>query len=114
MRKNWLELKEKVLGKNYDLSFFFLPEAKMKQLNSLYRKKDYAANVLSFPYSKSEGEILINKTYEKKAGEASYLFIHSLLHLQGLSHGKKMEEEEMKLLKKLYPKKWDRIINGFA
>lgn len=114
MKKNWIELKEKVLGKKYNLSFFFAPEAEMKRLNATYRKKDYAANVLSFPYSKTEGEILINKDYARKTKEATYLFIHSLLHLKGLRHGPKMHKEEAKLLKALHSADWEKIIEKFV
>ena len=52
-------MKEGVLGKNYDLSLVFVSESKSKELNRTYRKKNKPANVLSFPYSKKEGEIFI-------------------------------------------------------
>lgn len=111
MKPSWLKLKNQVLGKKYDLSFSYAKSNEMRRLNKTYRKKDYVANVLSFPLSPNEGEILINKTYQKKDC-ADYLFIHSLLHLKGLKHGKKMEEGETKIMQKLRPKNWEEIMAG--
>lgn len=109
MNNAWLKLKNQVLGKNYDLSFSYAGSDEMRRLNKIYRKKDYAANVLSFPLSLNEGEILINKTYRGK-DYADYLFIHSLLHLKGLKHGQKMDEEETKIMQKIHPRNWKKIM----
>lgn len=110
MNKSWLSIKNKVLGKNYDLSVFFLPGDQMSRLNKIYRKKDYAANVLSFPLEKNSGEILLNKIYRGK-NYADYLFIHSLLHLKGLKHGQKMDRAEIKIMREIHPENWEKIIN---
>lgn len=109
MNKTWLKLKNEILGEKYDLSFSFVASDKMQKLNKIYRKKDYSANVLSFPLSKEEGEILINKTYQGKK-YADYLFIHSMLHLNGLKHGPKMDKEEVEIMKKIHPKNWEKIM----
>ena len=109
MKPFWLKLKNEILGEKYDLSVFFLGNAKMKELNFTYRKKDYPANVLSFPLSENEGEILINKTYRER-DYADYLFIHSLLHLKGLKHGKKMNKKEAEIMQKIHPKNWEKIM----
>ena len=111
MNKNWLKLKNQVLGEKYDLSFSYAGSDEMRRLNNLYRKKDCSANVLSFPLSSNEGEILINKNHRRSA-YADYLFIHSLLHLKGLKHGKKMDEKEAEIMKKIHPKNWEEIINN--
>lgn len=110
MKPSWLKLKNEILGEKYDLSFSYAESDEMRRLNKIYRKKDYSANVLSFPLSKNEGEILINKTYQKK-NYADYLFIHSLLHLKGLKHGRKMDEKEAEIMQKLYPQNWDKIMS---
>ena len=94
MKPSWLKVKNQVLGEKYDLSFSYVESGEMSRLNKLYRQKDYSANVLSFPLSENEGEILINKKYQKNGGLSFYLFIHSLLHLSGLKHSKKMDEKE--------------------
>lgn len=104
LSKTWQKLKDQILGKEYDLSVQFLPGSKMREINKAYRGKDYVANVLSFPLSKSEGEILLNKKYKKNKGYSDYLFLHSLLHLKGFGHGKKMDERELAIMKNLYPK----------
>ena len=110
MKPSWLKVKNQVLGEKYDLSFSYVESGEMSRLNKLYRKKDYSANVLSFPLSGNEGEILINKKYQKNGGLSFYLFIHSLLHLSGLKHGKKMNEKELEIMKEFYPKDYKKIM----
>jgi probable rRNA maturation factor len=100
--------KKKILGSQYQLSLAFVGEARAKQLNQSYRKKDYAPNVLSFPLSAEQGEIIIcpftaNREAHKfslsKEGYIMYLFIHGLLHLKGYDHSDTMDKLEMKYLK---------------
>ncbi len=102
-------MKEEILGKKYDLSVVIADDKLMKKLNATYRKKTKTTNVLSFPLSKTAGEIFINLPLAKKeAREAGlpeknytdYLLIHSLLHLKGYDHGEKMKEEEREIIKK--------------
>lgn len=97
------------LGKKYDLSLVFIGKKKMREFNSKFRQKDYATNILSFPLSKTEGEIFIcPQVAIKEAEKVSYnfdkylkfLFIHGITHLKGFDHGSKMEEEERKTRKK--------------
>jgi ssRNA-specific RNase YbeY (16S rRNA maturation enzyme) len=94
----WKKIKEEVLGKKYELSLIFAGNALLKKLNFKYRKKNKPASVLSFPLSKTEGEIFINLS--QKNHSPLYLFIHALLHLKGLRHSAKMEVQEEKLMKK--------------
>ncbi len=105
----FVRIKDEVLGKDYELSLVFIGSAKSKALNKEYRKKDKPTNILTFPLSKSEGEIFIApkvarkdaKKFDMKENDfIAYLFIHGLLHLKGLKHGDKMEKEEEKLKKK--------------
>ena len=112
MNKDWLKVKNRVLGEKYDLSFSYSESDEMRRLNNLYRQKDYSANVLSFPLSENEGEILINKKYQKNIGLSFYLFIHSLLHLSGLKHSQKMDEKELKIMQEFYPKECEKIMSG--
>ena len=111
MKPSWLKVKNRVLGEKYDLSFSYAEGGEMLRLNKLYRQKDYSANVLSFPLSGNEGEILINKKYQKNGGLSFYLFIHSLLHLSGLKHSKKMDEKETGIMKEFYPKTYKKIMS---
>ena len=113
MNKLWIKVKNQVLGEKYDLSFSYVKIDEMKRLNKIYRKKDYPANVLSFPLSENEGEVLINEKYLKNAGLSFYLFIHSILHLSGLKHSPKMDEKEVEIMKEFYPKDWGEIMSCF-
>ncbi len=79
------------------------------RLNVERRGKSYTPNVLTFPLSDTSGEIFINlreaKRQAKKYGVpyrewTLKLFIHGLLHLEGMSHGDTMENKEQKLVKK--------------
>lgn len=102
----FLELKNKALGEKYELSLVFVGNKKSRSLNRIYRQKDKATNILSFPLSKTSGEIFINlnlakieapkfnRTFQKFVG---YLFIHGLFHLKGMQHGLRMESAEKKL-----------------
>lgn len=75
----------------------------------MLRGKDKSANVLSLPLSKNEGEIYIDLTEARKQAPlykrdfknfVTFLFIHALFHLKGLSHGSRMESEEKKVRRK--------------
>lgn len=100
------------MGKRYDLSFAFLSPAKIRVIYKRTKprrkvgaptkasgKKDHVSNVLSFPLSKTSGEILICKQAAKPY-RVEYLFIHGLLHLKGYKHSDTMEREERRILKK--------------
>lgn len=94
----WRKIKEEVLGKKYDLSIVLADGQLMKRLNRVYRKKNKAASVLSFPLSKKQGEIFIN--LGQKNHSPLFLFIHALLHLKGFKHSAKMKLQEEKLRKR--------------
>ena len=107
-----------ILGTEHELSLVLCGDALARKMNRRYRlpalklrqagKKSYAANVLSFPLSKSEGEIFLNiRAAEREAKRFGVpvrerlilLFAHGCLHLQGRKHGKNMEREEARLVK---------------
>ena len=94
------KIKDAVLGKRYDLSVALIAPAAMRRAMK-YKKVSTkkVSNVLSFPLSKTSGEILICKAAAKPYG-VPFLFIHGLLHLKGLKHGATMEREEDRLLKR--------------
>ncbi len=96
------EIKNKILGKRYELSVAFLTYTQMRAaMRHRYKKitGKKTSNVLSFPLSKTSGEILLCKAAAKPY-TVEYLFIHGLLHLKGLRHSATMEREESRLLKK--------------
>lgn len=101
------------LGPHYELSLAFVDHKRSKELNRRYRHKNSEANILSFPFTKNEGEILIDiKTVKKEAAMLkeknrsylTYIFIHGLVHLKGFDHGSKMEGEEEGIRKKFSEK----------
>ena len=108
-RLPFAHIKEAILGKGYTLSLVFLSEKKSRELNKHYRNKDKATNVLSFPYTKKNGEIFIcMKTAKAQCAEydrtwqqfVGFLVIHGCLHLKGMEHSAKMELQEEKFSKK--------------
>jgi probable rRNA maturation factor len=92
-----------------------------RTLNKDYRGKDYATNVLSFPYETEpvvSGDLVIcasvvasEAAAQEKPLDAHYahLTVHGMLHLQGWDHdndadAQAMEDEERKILAALgYP-----------
>jgi ssRNA-specific RNase YbeY (16S rRNA maturation enzyme) len=93
------QIKNEVLGEEYDLSLAFLTPKKMREVTLRTKHKDHISNVLAFPLSKTSGEILICKTAAKPF-TPEFLFIHGVLHLKGLKHGGTMEREEDRLLRR--------------
>jgi probable rRNA maturation factor len=100
-------IKNKILGKDYLLSIVFIHPQQSQELNKKYRKKNKSTNILSFPLSKNEGEILLClkeiksqlKAFDKNLDQMLvFLVIHGMLHLKGMQHSAKMEREEKKIL----------------
>lgn len=100
----------------------FVDPEEGQALNRDYRGKDYATNVLSFPYEAGDrvvGDLVICKAVvareageQGKALEAHYahLIVHGMLHLQGYDHetgareARRMEARETEILAGLgYP-----------
>ena len=86
-----------------------------QELNNEYRGKDYATNVLSFPYDTEPvvlGDLVICPSVVAReaaeqnkplAAHYAHLTVHGMLHLQGLDHdndddAQAMEDEERKIL----------------
>ena len=94
------KIKDAVLGRRYDLSVAFVSVPKMRRAMRYKKTRTTkTSNVLSFPLSKTSGEILICKAAAKPFS-VEFLFIHGLLHLKELKHGAIMEREEDRLLKR--------------
>ena len=102
------KIKNKILGKKYELDLVFVSEKKIHALNKTYRKVNKPTDILSFPLSKNSGEIFIcQKIAEKKASDferefenfIAFLFVHGNVHLLGYDHGNKMEAVEAKFRK---------------
>ena len=94
----------------------FVNAAEGKKLNFAFRSKDYATNVLTFPYELNKQALTADIIFclpviQKEASEQSktakahlaHLIIHGCLHAQGLDHesdkeAKKMEGQEIAIL----------------
>ena len=97
----------------------FVNAAEGRKLNLAFRKKDYATNVLTFPYELSKDALTADIIFcvpvlqkEAKAqgkllkAHLAHLIVHGCLHAQGLDHeivkdAKKMEALEIQILEKL-------------
>ncbi len=107
-RVPFLALKEKILGKKYELSIRYVSPTEAQALNVTHRNKEYVPNTLSFSLSETSGEIILCRSamrHEFKAFDMEYpayeifIIIHSMLHLKGYAHGSTMERKEQSLLK---------------
>ena len=107
-RLPFVQLKNKILGEEYDLSLVIISPKESHRINLTHRGKDKPTNVLSFPLSKISGEIFLDiKTSTKDAPNFDmtptkfllFLVIHAMLHLKGFEHGSTMERQEKKFLK---------------
>ena len=104
-------IKKDILGEKFELSIVFVTEKQSQEFNNKYRNKNNPTNILSFPLSKTEGEILICpnivktqlKDFDRNFGEMlGFLVIHGMLHLKGMEHGAKMERAEKKYDQKYF------------
>ncbi len=102
-------IKNAALGKNYSLNLIFTTSSKIEKLNTIYRNKECPTDILSFPISKSEGEIYISEKETRVEAKKfdrdfdnflAFLFIHGCTHLKGHDHGVIMDSIEAKLRKK--------------
>ncbi|HEY8856303.1 MAG TPA: rRNA maturation RNase YbeY [Rugosibacter sp.] len=81
-----------------EVTIRFVDAAEGQLLNQHWRGKDYATNVLSFPYQQEpllQGDLVICSSVvlreaaeQKKPPEAhfAHLIVHGILHLQGFDH----------------------------
>jgi len=104
-------IKNDILGKTYSLSLAFVGPKQSQKFNKEYRKINKPTNILSFSFSKTEGEIIIcpslvktqiknfNRTFRELLG---FLVIHGMLHLKGMQHSSRMEVLEKKYDQKYF------------
>ena len=101
------------------LTLRFVNAAEGKKLNMAFRKKNYATNVLTFPYELSKNTLVADIIFclpviQKEAKEQNkslkahlaHLVVHGCLHAQAYDHeikkdALKMEALEVKILQKL-------------
>lgn len=96
-----------------ELTVRFVDAEEGRELNRAYRGKDYATNVLTFPYSGPEETdptqadiVLCTDVLLREAAEqgkplpfhAAHLVVHGVLHAQGYDHETEEEALEMEQL----------------
>jgi probable rRNA maturation factor len=108
-RLAFVDMKNAALGKKYSLTVAIVSTGYIKKLNRSYRGIDKPTDILSFPLSKSEGEMYINLAETRREAKKfdrtfenffAFLFIHGLVHLKGFDHSSTMERIEARLRKK--------------
>ncbi len=108
-RVPWVNIKNAILGKNYQLSLVFPSDKTATELHEDWKEKSGPANILSFPIEKNLGEIFISLSQAKKECKkfdreyenyVAFLFIHGCAHLKGHTHGSAMEKFEVTIRKK--------------
>jgi len=89
--------------------------AEGRALNRRYRGRDYATNVLSFAYSRAQGDVVLCHPVIRREARAqgkplaahyAHLVVHGVLHLSGYAHARaadarRMERRETRLLARL-------------
>ena len=108
----WLGGLSRILAKSgYQVSrkeivMVFVTSGEIRRLNRLYRRKDYATDILSFQPAEdsSLGELVLcmpvireqcKRTGLSERGELGYMIIHGVLHLLGYDHVQPADEAEM-------------------
>jgi len=94
--------------KNKEISLALLGEKKMKELNNIYRGKNYVTDILSFAGEDGFlGELIIcPKQIERQARllkhsfkkEFVFIFVHGLLHLVGYTD--ETEKKKLDMIKR--------------
>ena len=101
------KIAREILGLRYQLSLVVCGDSLATKMNRKYRKRSYAANVLSFHLERYEGELFLNvRKAEREARQLGisvrkrliHLFVHGCLHLAGLKHGTSMDALEKKMI----------------
>ena len=120
---SWVEAIPQLRKRRADLNILVVDAKEGRRYNRQFRGKDYATNVLSFPYEPLPGEIttllgdlvICAPIVAREAGEQgkpvrnhyAHLTIHGVLHLLGYDHQIEAEAERMEALER-------RVLAGFG
>jgi probable rRNA maturation factor len=98
-------------NRNGTIDVVMVNDAKMRELNKKFSKKDRTTDVLSFAYGENGilGDVVVSQAMARRnaqrfgvnyAAEVKRLVIHGVLHILGYEHGRKMSGAE-KIYQKL-------------
>ncbi len=120
--KDWIVQVIRSEGKKAgDLSFFFVDDREIEEINSEFLKNNYSTDVIAFNYGKGDiisGEVYMSidtikrnsKIYRTKFKEEILrVMIHGVLHLIGYKDKEEIEKGRMKEKEDYY---LERIIGG--
>ena len=117
--KNFRHWAAAVINSSAEVGVRIVGNAEGRRYNRQYCHKDYATNVLSFPFTTHASEaqnylgdilmtasVIVREAQEQNKPIRSHwahLFIHALLHLQGYNHdndisARKMQAQESKIM----------------
>lgn len=121
--RRWISAALPPVQRPFEVSLRLVEEEEIRTLNSTYRHKDYATNVLSFPADLPEelalpllGDIVVcAEVVQREAQEQgktweahwAHMLVHGTLHLLGYDHIEDDEALEMEALE-------TRIITGLG
>ena len=114
--KQWINA---AIGRSGEITLRFVNRAEGQALNAQFRGKDYATNVLTFPYQLSKHELVADivlclpviakearEQHKTEQAHLAHLIVHGCLHALGYDHerdrqAKAMEGHETAILKNL-------------
>ncbi len=111
-RSQFLRWAKKALVNSCEITLRLVDRREGTELNTLYRHKNYATNVLTFELGHSHdgkiiGDIVIccpvvkdeaKKQKKKLHNHYAHLLVHGVLHLQGYDHQNNKQAKEMEML----------------
>ena len=110
--RKWISAAINTLTKPAELTLRIVNTAEARNLNSAFRGKDYATNVLTFVYSEPKSNmlqgdiVLCAQAINREAREQSkpinahyaHLVVHGVLHLAGFDHEIEKDANKMEAL----------------
>jgi probable rRNA maturation factor len=118
--RKWISAATNTVTKPVEITLRIVNVSEARNLNSAFRGKDYATNVLTFVYSEPKAKVLqgdivlCTQILAREAREQgkpinahyAHLVVHGVLHLAGFDHeiekdAKKMEAREAKIVMEL-------------
>jgi len=112
----WVDAIPQLRKRRADVNILVVDAKEGRRYNRQFRGKDYATNVLSFPYESLPGEktallgdlVICAPVVAREAGEQgkrardhyAHLTIHGVLHLLGYDHQVEAEAERMEALER--------------